>query len=83
MIGVNNTHIAPHESMLLNDVLTEIDRDLFFGYKLKERNPMETLEILGRLVLMLMIIGSGALIVWVNVRENPYIDKKEDDDNAS
>ena len=33
----NNTHIAPHESMLLNDVLTEIDRDLLFGYKLEER----------------------------------------------
>ena len=40
---------------------------------------METLEVLGRLVLMLMIIGAGVLIVWVNVRENPYIDKDKDE----
>lgn len=33
------------------------------------------LEALGRLVIMLMIIGSGILIVYVNIKENPYISK--------
>ena len=30
------------------------------------------LEVIGDLILCLMIIGSGVLIVYVNVRENPY-----------
>ena len=30
------------------------------------------IETIGNLILCLMIIGSGILIVYVNVKENPY-----------
>ena len=33
---------------------------------------METLEVIGRLILMLMILGSAVLIVYINIKENPY-----------
>ena len=32
---------------------------------------------------MLMIIGSGILIVYVNIKENPYISKDAKDTKAS
>tara|TARA_Y100001937_G_C6897242_1_gene231718 strand:- start:253 stop:435 length:183 start_codon:yes stop_codon:yes gene_type:complete len=40
-------------------------------------DSLDFFEVIGRIILMLMILGSAVLIVWVNVRENPYLEKNE------